>query len=238
MTEKSADEIYTASGLGNLWVATYRVGQGSAPLQHGVVSLLYEDILPPEVKGDSEKLERSFDVARSIIYRIVNSPGHCKYTSLPQGSVDLNFSSDVSDVIRDTNRRTRPSPGALLEKILIRDALYMPDMGNAVPRTYGSGRGRYFSHAVRYILLQADTPHPAIDQLFAKLRPSFTALAGKEMTAQVPVPGQDYSEAIPKPFMLQDVVDAHLADNDDEEPIRAAFAELGIEEPVQAQLAL
>lgn len=228
--ENAEANMYSVNGLANLWVATYKAGQGSAALQHDIVGLLYEDILPPEVKEDFEKLERSFTVARPIVRRIINSAGHCKYTDVTQGAVDENFRRDVADIIRNPEMRARPGPATLLENILARDAHYMPAMKSEVPRTYGSGRGQYFSHATKYVLLAANSSHPAIDQLFTGLRPSFVELADKKMETAITLPGTENRAQIPKSFTLQDVVTAHLeGNNDDIEPVRTAFAELGID---------
>lgn len=225
----ATSDAYSAEALGRLWASTYMFAQGSASIQHDIVSLLYRKFLPPVVREDYERLEQSFDAARPLVKRKVNSAAHSRYTDLAQGSVDTNFQSDVTGIIRDGH--DTPTLDALLEKILKRDGRYLPEFGNDVPRTYGSGRGQYYSHAIKYILLGAQTPHPSLDHLFAEIRPSFVVLAEKKLSTSITAQGRDgYPEGVAKDFTLEKVIAIHVANNDgDLEPVQAALTELGID---------
>jgi hypothetical protein len=230
--DTSLADIYSAEALGHMWVTTYRIAQGSAEVQHGVVRLLYEDILPAEVREDDKKLEQSFRVARPLVKRIINSVGHAKYKGLyhylSDASIAVNFESDVINPIRGKHKK--PTMEQMLEKILCRDARYLPELGNKTSRTHGASHGQYFSHAIKYILLQSKASHPGIDDLFARMRPSFSSVAHKVMGASVSPPHvSDNLQGEMKHFTLNDLVASHIASNPaDAERIGDALLELNI----------
>lgn len=223
-----ASAAYSALELAKTWVATYRFSQGLPSLQKEIITYACERIIPEAVLADLPVLEESFELGESRVREIVTSDGHVDDFSDGVGLGQL-FKEDVIDVV--TAQADAP-PSASATKIgksmLRRDASYLLGGGSEFERTFGVTDHRYFSYAIRYILLGKQTGRPIIDEVFAAVREIFPTISSEAIST--------YRESIAGTVMvlhntypLQAIVDAHVQANpQDSQPMARAAAELGV----------
>jgi hypothetical protein len=219
---------YTPEALANLWTATYRFSQGLPDLQKTIISYVCREALPPSVVEDEELRAASFELAKDKVFAITNSGAHTA-SDIPMTRVESEFKSDVEDTvetpqpweIEDLARRT-------VKQTLMRDATYLPaNKYDRFGRTFGTADGRYYSYAVRYIMLGATTGQPAIDQCFGEARLQLPTVAAEPIRT-VTDRSHDGLHAVPRnTFTFGQVAAQHIEDNpDDAEAIQAAAVEL------------